>query len=341
MARVYGEYEFPDGRLTRAGLRFVFLDVVREHVPIVLETLFGDVLPLYRHAAGSVSTAGLNEAWLTDRLMGAAADYLRQWKVHQADRGADRTRWLRVRAFGAVAELHSQLVLWATSSHLRDAANGDRWILKTALCTLDRWYEAGTYVPRLEWWHPGVAFAHPLTDTERQFKGLPLTPGGATTLSEAVEVADDVRRSGTPDLLYETRRHAENRLLKLGVPRAHIRAELNRQSALYEARGMVRTSEKRPYDDRAPARHFVWLALYQCAGWSPERIAEAYEVGARRSTRRDGVLRRVHTGRQAVSEALHDTAALIGLELRRVPRGRPRKSTFGRGSDSTLRDSAE
>ncbi len=67
--------------------------------------------------------------------------------------------------------------------------------------------------------------------------------------------------------------------------------------------------EKRPRRGGSVNQHFTWLALFQCAGWSYERIANERPKGQTA---------------KAVEKACRDTAALIGLTRRSLPPPEPK-----------------
>lgn len=311
MARVFGEYDFPDRRLTLAGYRAVFLDVVLEHTSEVLTALYQDMLPPYREAAERVRAAALSEAWLTARLLRDGSAVLRQWEERRVVLGPEPFTDRRIEAFRALVEVHAGLAAWASRFQLREPPH-DPWVSGTALGTLGWWHGHGDYVPRLEWWKPSVAIAYPLSEDERAFGGLPLSPGAADTLSEALEISEDARRGGAPDLLFEPRGKAEKRLVQLGFSRVEARAELDRVGKSLVERGMVRTRDKRSRGGLDATLHFEWLALFLC------RNLRQAEIG------RDG---HGHT-QQTISEAIRRTAALLGLQL--PPENQDRSRRFKR-----------
>jgi len=70
-----------------------------------------------------------------------------------------------------------------------------------------------------------------------------------------------------------------------------------------------------------PGRLFEWLVLYQVAGWSYADIA------ARHDPDEDAADDAPFVSPEAVKEAIHRLAPLVGIALRRGRRGRPKKGT--------------
>ena len=292
MPRVAGERDFADRRLTHSRLRFVFLDVVREQVPEVLTALF-DVLPTYREAKAARIAAGLHEYWISD-------DGLRHVKEKTLP-GASLA--FKVPAWEALSYLRGLLVAWAAAFDLTDASGErNRWVLKTALETLSMWDRHGYFVPRLEWWHPAVTGPYPLSNAERRFAGLPLSPGARPTLQDALEVPEKERQSGAPDLLQETLAQVERRLLALGIPRAQAREEGRRQDGTLAGRGFVATETIQ--DREGPTLFFERLALYLCYRTQQGHSLAYADIGVRE-----------RTDSKTIGESVRKAAHLLALEL--------------------------
>jgi hypothetical protein len=269
MPRPGGELDFADRRLSRWDLRCDFLEVVREEVPEVLVDLFRDVLPHYRTAAALRRAAGLDPSWIKEHRLSRTEEIQRKlqgWEERYAMFGPEPNAVRKLNAFRALLALHAELVAWAARYDLTDpAGDRNRWVLKTALETLLRWYEQRDRIgpPQLEWAYRGGDGTHPLSDEERQFAGLEILPGGRATLEEALAVPEEERRRGVPDLLRETREQAERRLVALGIPRRKVRAKLADLEAAFADVGMVRTPTLQKREDD-PLRFFRWLARYVC-----------------------------------------------------------------------------
>lgn len=104
----------------------------------------------------------------------------------------------------------------------------------------------------------------------------------------------------------ESRQQAEFRIRR--VFDAYLRAHLDGIEALMQAREWRKKPEKRTAD------HFLWTVEFQVCK------LDYAEIGRQR-----------HATRKAVSDAVHDIAALIELPLRKSPPGRRRKITAANG----------
>lgn len=79
--------------------------------------------------------------------------------------------------------------------------------------------------------------------------------------------------------------------------------------------GWVPAPEKRPRGSGSVNQHFIWLALFQCRGWSYEHIANHPAPGQDYPPRQTA---------KAIEKACRDTAALIGLTRRSLPAPQPK-----------------
>lgn len=288
MPRVGGEFDLPDGRLGRFTLRFVFLDVLNEEVPQVLEDLARNVLPVYRAAAERARAAGLHDRyWLSEPGLRRAPEMRRKWEARRAEFGPEPLTSRKIDAFGALGALRAALLGWATRYDLSDAdGKRNRWVLESALRTLRVW-NRDRPTPSRGWIMPGVGYSHALPPEARRIGDTPDSP----------EV----------ELFVEPRRHAEARLMALGLPRSKARAALAELETLYEAAGFKRTPWLQTRDND-PVRFFRWLARYVCA-----RVTQTAMAG-------DDWDRK-----QAINRNLRELARLIGFD-RPERRGRPRRS---------------
>ena len=95
----------------------------------------------------------------------------------------------------------------------------------------------------------------------------------------------------------ETRKAAEARLR--GAFDDYLGGYLDAVEKADQARGMVRSPEKRGRRGEKPDMHFEWLARFQVQEWSYGKIASYYQVSPR-----------------AVEDAVRETSELIGLTRR-------------------------
>ena len=302
---LYFASDFPRPRVEAQTL---FLRAVRQLVPEVLGSLRQDVLPAFKAAA-------------TD-------DMLPTWERITAPNTPH-----------AYAPLRAALEHWGAQFHLRDD-----WVLDVALLTVSLWAD-----PDLErspdgesdWWYPVSFEPQLLTDEEVEFTyqypswAEPLVHSGWypsksvrwNTFFSELDAAFRMHRE------VEASRGRSSRGAAKAF-RAAAKAYRERTERLFQSRGGQLNLHGRkhgkfrmdPGEPPHPARSFEWLALYQCAGRSPESIAAAYKIGRRRRVLVKGAARMQHTGRKAVYDAVVHTAREIELNLRRSPRGRPRKS---------------
>ncbi len=334
------------GELTGQGLlalevkhaRRLFLNAVAAHVPCVLTDLRDDVLPIFRANADAIDEAvAVFEASLRDQLLydrhfeeGPLLEKL--CRLTTTEHVFSRLLARPDRYFGSAVErfapVRTQLFTWGKKYHLEAS-----WVYLAALETVGFWYWG--HVPdHLFWYYVYFNKAQVLTPEEQHFEYLhptwstPLTHPGWNpfferwfTFKRSVLKLFLVHREHRREMQEPSRGARRAIDVKLSEYRAHILCE-----ALERGLNQPKSKYTANLDDDTATRHFRWLALCQCASWSPQQVAEHDGVGAWADRRtRTGELRRVHTGRSTVQVAIDDLARLIRLPRRPAKRGRPAK----------------
>ena len=286
--QIGGEYEAPAVSYHLTAAQLVFLGMVRLHAPLALHALRSDVLPHYSpdpsehvqpdsDAGGPADGVAALSAWaerfhLADGwCLHAARLTLQVWRDAEDD--PELAAWragLPAGEDGTPATLDSltPFGIWHADPDL--AESGVTWRLSD-----DLGLEADPSQA-----YPG---AFPF-----RLPGLPPTPSDVSSLppwDPALERWADYARGARTIFARE---------LRAALQRYRVEAE-----TWADAAGLVRAAEKRGRDGE---RHFRWLALYQCAGWSHARIAA-----------------KEHAGRKTVADAIHATAARLALAVR--PKG--------------------
>ncbi|NPV52636.1 MAG: hypothetical protein HPY71_03830 [Firmicutes bacterium] len=185
--------------------------------------------------------------------------------------------------------LRAALDAWMQKFHIKAD-----WILEQALDTMSLWRQ---YPPVLKW--------EPLE------WGI-IALGPAEWYPVPKEEQRLIFHSDGWHIDIETRGQARDRLMS--EFKAYLEEYLNYVEAIAGGRGWTRTFEKRGRSARGkPDLHFEWLVRHQVQGWTCERIAEEYGG-------EDQWL-----DPASVWQGIRETAELIGLRLRTLPKGRKRK----------------
>ena len=333
-------YGFTDRALSHG--RELFLSAVADQVPEVLADLRDSVLPEFTRNEDGFTA--ILEVFAANRL----ADTEAELTVEGADPGGAWAKYARDGTRDVpTANLYSVAVSdevmgdfkagWQQLAGLRRSLAdwGHRfnlthdWTRDAAMSTLGFWH--WVHVPQqLFWFAPRFnRSSHPVSSRSLRFAfhtwSAPFIHAGwdpfTTTWARYRRIVGAafrdhlgvVRSGGEPTrgavgqfeaILAEYRTHVLMAWLKAGHKTTKAKSE-----------------PKIDWDEELPwLRHFEWLALYQCRGWSPSRIAQSAGLAESGDTSSGP-----KNPRSAIDKAVRKTASNIGLSLRTVRRGRPRR----------------
>jgi hypothetical protein len=186
-----------------------------------------------------------------------------------------------------VSAFRDALREWGAAYHLNDT-----WCLDVAQKTIRWWYHVEYLDAAGE---PPGGFADP------DYLGPPVAPfrfrGFDPEQDDPSEWGDELRKAGDAYL--------ERRL-------ADLESQNRTWQKLKEVYGEPSSARYHPVRaDKRSSEHFIWVALYQAGGLSPEQVAVKRSMGAH------------GTGRGNVARKISEKAQLMGLTLRP-----PRKNQY-------------
>ncbi|HBT48963.1 MAG: hypothetical protein XD49_1895 [Caldanaerobacter subterraneus] len=247
MRLTWGEMDFGDNTISKFEARTLLLDLIKEKVPEVLESLYNDVYPEYKRLRNEIEEAKTSSDKWRERYKRYGDRVIIAWNEKQIRDSVKNWDDIGVDFFYPdLVPLKEKLEKWAMQYNIRY-----NWIFEKALDTLDKWYQFPTLKKRKEWSYGGIAFWSiqlPYFEFTEKF---------------------------TWDIFFETEGNFKERVREKFEECLERYVEECKKIA--KEKGLKKAKIKRRRSSNDPTLHFKWFIDYRILGKDFGEIAEEFQ----------------------------------------------------------------